>query len=689
MKKYLAEAVVVCAVIAAAILSPSTAKANQLKFSANLSPANEVPAVMTEGSASGNVMVTLSVTTDYYGMLTASAQFDINLSNFPANHNIVLAHIHQGTAGMNGPVVFDTGLSTMSPISLTTGGAVISRTGLTISPDLAQAIMANPSQFYFNVHTDANMSGAVRGQLAPADQTTSTVEFDATLLPSNETPPVTGGDASITGNARAVFTLTKDAGGNITAASAVLSFTVNNVPASDTIILAHIHTGAAGVSGGVLIDSGLTPMPGLTPSSGTASFTSGSIDVSPANAQAIISNPAGFYFNVHSSANTGGAARGQLFAPQSSTVELDATLLPANEVPPVTGADAAITGTAKAVFTLEKDPGGTVLSASAVLSFTLSNVPASDTIILAHIHTGVAGASGGVLIDSGLSPGSALTPASGAVTFTSSPVSVSPANAQSVINNPAGFYFNVHSSANTGGAARGQLVNPAQTTASTTTFAARLLPANEVPPVTNGDASITGDVLVIVTVNKDAGGTIQSASTEFDYTLSGVPATDMIILSHVHNAAAGANGPVRIDSGITPATALTPTNGTVTFSKTSITTSPSVAADLLANPSNYYFNVHSNVNTGGAARGQLEAAPLITNVATQGKNLVVTGTGFAVGAQILVNGTLANVTKQPKGDSTTLIGKKAAKQIASGQTVLVQVQLADGAKGPGVHFMKP
>src|SRR5262252_1692013 len=120
MKKYLAEAVVVCAVIAAAILSPSTAKANQLKFSANLSPANEVPAVMTEGSASGNVMVTLSVTTDYYGMLTASAQFDINLSNFPANHNVVLAHIHQGTAGMNGPVVCDTGLSTMFNVSPTT-----------------------------------------------------------------------------------------------------------------------------------------------------------------------------------------------------------------------------------------------------------------------------------------------------------------------------------------------------------------------------------------------------------------------------------------------------------------------------------------------------------------------------------------------------------------------------------------
>jgi len=672
-----------------AIFSPSTARANQLKFSATLSPASEVPAVMTEGSATGTVTVTLDVTTDYYGMTTASAQFDVALNNFPTNHNVVLAHIHQGSEGMNGAVVIDTGVSPMSPIPLTSGGAAFSKTSIMISPDTARAIMANPSQFYFNVHTDANMGGAIRGQLAPADSTNSTVVLGATLLPANETTAVTGGDTAITGTGKAVFSLTKDAGGNITAASAVLSFTINNVPSTDTIILSHIHTGASGVAGPVLVDSGLTPGAALMATNGTATFTSGSVSVSPANAQAIISNPAGFYFNVHSSLNGGGAARGQLFTPQSSTVELDANLLPSNETTAVTGGDTAITGTAKAVFTLDKDPGGNILDAAAVLSFTINNVPASDTVILAHIHTGAAGVAGPVLVDSGLTPGAGLTPTSGTATFASASVTVSPANAQAILSNPAGFYFNVHTSLNGGGAARGQLVNPAQTTASTATFAAHLLPGNEVPPVTNGDSVITGDVIVILTLNKDATGTIQSASTEFDYTLNNVPASDMIILSHVHNAAAGSNGPVRIDSGITPGTALTPTNGTVTFSKNTLTTSPSVAADLVANPGNYYFNVHSNVNPGGAARGQLEVAPLIVTVTAQGKNLIVTGTGFTAGAQILVNASPVNVTKQVKGDTTTLTGKKAAKQIASGQTVQVQVQLADGVKGPGVNFVKP
>jgi hypothetical protein len=34
--------------------------------------------------------------------------------------------------------------------------------------------------------------------------------------------------------------------------------------------------------------------------------------MSAANAQAIVANPAGFYFNVHTPVNPGGAARGQL-----------------------------------------------------------------------------------------------------------------------------------------------------------------------------------------------------------------------------------------------------------------------------------------------------------------------------------------------------------------------------------------
>ena len=77
------------------------------------------------------------------------------------------------------------------------------------------------------------------------------------------------------------------------------------------IILAHIHTGAAGIAGPVIVNTGIAQgQVGLT--NGVGSFTVNGISVTAANAQAIINNPAGHYFNVHSQAFTGGVVRGQL-----------------------------------------------------------------------------------------------------------------------------------------------------------------------------------------------------------------------------------------------------------------------------------------------------------------------------------------------------------------------------------------
>jgi len=50
----------------------------------------------------------------------------------------------------------------------------------------------------------------------------------------------------------------------------------------------------------------------VTISNGVASFTKANITVDPAVAQRILNNPAGFYFNVHTTLNAGGVARGQL-----------------------------------------------------------------------------------------------------------------------------------------------------------------------------------------------------------------------------------------------------------------------------------------------------------------------------------------------------------------------------------------
>ena len=45
---------------------------------------------------------------------------------------------------------------------------------------------------------------------------------------------------------------------------------------------------------------------------GSGSFTKTGVTTSAANLTAILANPGGFYFNIHTAANPGGVARGQL-----------------------------------------------------------------------------------------------------------------------------------------------------------------------------------------------------------------------------------------------------------------------------------------------------------------------------------------------------------------------------------------
>jgi hypothetical protein len=70
----------------------------------------------------------------------------------------------------------------------------------------------------------------------------------------------------------------------------------------ETATLAHIHEGAAGVAGGIVVH--LQP-----PARG---FTAACTMADPALAQRIADNPSGFYVNVHNATFGAGAVRGQL-----------------------------------------------------------------------------------------------------------------------------------------------------------------------------------------------------------------------------------------------------------------------------------------------------------------------------------------------------------------------------------------
>jgi hypothetical protein len=137
------------------------------------------------------------------------------------------------------------------------------------------------------------------------------VQFKATLLPANEVPPVTNAESVGSGSANIDFTLTRDSAGAITGGT--VNFTVNatGFPSTTSITAAHIHPGAAGVAGPVLVSASVAPGE-VVLVGGAQTFYRAAIPVSAANAQAIINNPAGFYFNVHTTLNPGGVMRGQL-----------------------------------------------------------------------------------------------------------------------------------------------------------------------------------------------------------------------------------------------------------------------------------------------------------------------------------------------------------------------------------------
>ena len=136
--------------------------------------------------------------------------------------------------------------------------------------------------------------------------------FTANLAAANEVPPITNAEAGAGGTATITLVPTRDASNAITGGNVTMAFTVQNFPAGAFITLAHIHSGVSTVAGPVVVNTGLSAATGIGMPIGSASFTSPTVTADAATVNGIITNPANFYFNVHTSLNPGGAVRGQL-----------------------------------------------------------------------------------------------------------------------------------------------------------------------------------------------------------------------------------------------------------------------------------------------------------------------------------------------------------------------------------------
>ena len=136
------------------------------------------------------------------------------------------------------------------------------------------------------------------------------------------------------------------------------------------------------------------------------------------------------------------------------------------------------------------------------------------------------------------------------------------------------------------------------------TFRATLSPANEVPPVTNAEAGASGTMDITIVATRDVTGAITSASVNFNGTVSGFPAGSTVNIAHIHPGVAGSNGSILVNTGLVPGeVSLSSGNGTIV--KNSVGINIEVANQIIANPSAYYFNVHTALNPAGALRGQL------------------------------------------------------------------------------------
>ena len=93
--------------------------------------------------------------------------------------------------------------------------------------------------------------GSDDSPVAPADDTH--VQFKATLLPANEVPAISDTENVGRGEATIDFTLVRDTAGAITSGTANFRVDVSGFPATTAIRAAHIHPGAAGANGSVLV----------------------------------------------------------------------------------------------------------------------------------------------------------------------------------------------------------------------------------------------------------------------------------------------------------------------------------------------------------------------------------------------------------------------------------------------------
>lgn len=233
-----------------------------------LSAKNEVPAPAGR-TETGSAMLEL--------LTDGSLRYSISVTGLASGDALTNSHIHVGNVITSSSVILD-----LKP-TFSNGTATATITGLRST--FIDSLNDDSKELYLNVHSTQAPAGIVRGQL------NKTIELaaDVALSPANEVP---AGTSTATG--LAIIRVTSDK-------QVYARLTVSNLETSDALTAAHIHKGAAGVNGSVLVgiyaaasDFGTTKILSID----DATLTS-------------LKNDA-IYVNAHSTAKPGGIVRGQI-----------------------------------------------------------------------------------------------------------------------------------------------------------------------------------------------------------------------------------------------------------------------------------------------------------------------------------------------------------------------------------------
>lgn len=431
--------------------------AETVYFHAKMLPTNEVPA--TDFAGAGSATLIAHVVRNAAGEVVSGAvDFNVTLAlSGQAELNITGLHIHRGAAGVNGPVVIDSGIQ-RGPISVpavSVKGTVLdsNEAGVAALRDL----LRDPSAFYVNIHTAVFPGGAVRGQVEPA----TVMVLGAAMSPDQEVPPV---PVAVSGAGAAIVVYSTDANGAISHGSVQFAAGYTFQQAV-TLTGFHIHRGDAGANGPVVVNSSIPAQLPSGPEGVVAVVTPGGYVEMISAAQLetlslLVANPVGHYLNIHNTDYPGGVVRGQLSTAELLQIPFVAT--PSEEVPAISGSTAQVVGTVNLLAQRNEDGTAKV---GLVLFNAHYRFPGETTFTGMHVHRAAAGVNGPVIFNSGLP--SQVPSATGFGHFGLAGAPIYKQDQLDLFNEmlrtPENFYFNIHTSVNPGGAARAQLARAAGT----------------------------------------------------------------------------------------------------------------------------------------------------------------------------------------------------------------------------------